>query len=267
MEMTEIVLLAGSAMLAGGINAVAGGGTLVTFPALLSMGVSGVVANASSTVALVIGTGGSMVGFRKLIPGIRQWLLRFLPISLLGGLVGSELLTRTNPAVFERWIPGLILFATLLFMVQGLVRRRQERMAARASEERISDPNLRRVRVWPLVIFQFFVALYGGYFGAGIGILMLASFGMMGMDHIHEMNALKNVLGSLINVVASVLFILTPGLVDWSRTGVMAVGALVGYYLGAHYSQRVPQGVVRKLIAVIGLSAFLVTAWQQFGGN
>lgn len=254
---TEILALTLSAMAAGAINAVAGGGTLLTFPALLSFGVPGVIANATSTVALVVGTGGSVFGFRRLLPAIRHWLWRFLPVSLAGGWLGSALLTRTKPEIFENSVPFLILFATVLFMVQGVVRR----LPLRVPHAGAPPP-----RVWPSIIFQFFVALYGGYFGAGIGILMLASFGFIGMHDIHEMNALKNVLGSLINVVAALVFLLSPGLVDWPRAAVMAAGALAGYYLGSHYSQKIPQPVVRRLITVIGLFAFALTAWRQFGG-
>ena len=255
MSPTEILVLALSAAAAGAINAVAGGGTLLTFPALLSFGVPGVIANATSTVALVIGTGGSVFGFRRLLPAIRHWLWRFLPVSLAGGGLGSVMMTRTKPEIFENIVPFLILFATVLFMVQGVVRRLPVREPG---------PGERAPRVWPSMVFQFFVALYGGYFGAGIGILMLASFGFMGMHNIHEMNALKNVLGSLINVVAALVFVLSPGLLDWPRAGVMALGAVAGYYLGSHYSQRIPQQLVRRGIAVIGLAAFAVTAWRQF---
>ncbi|QQL44341.1 sulfite exporter TauE/SafE family protein [Sulfuriroseicoccus oceanibius] len=251
MGVTEVCVLIVAGMIAGAVNAVAGGGTLLTFPVLLSFGVPAVVANATSTVALVIGTGGSVVGFRKLLPVIKQWLWRFVPVSLAGGWLGSELLTRTSNDAFARFVPYLILFATLLFLVQGAVGK----YAAAGAEG-----DERPMKVLPSVVFQFFVALYGGYFGAGIGILMLASLGFMGMRDIHEMNALKNVLGCLINVVAAIVFITAgEGLVDWARVGVMTVGAVTGYYLGAHFSQRIPRLMVRRMITGIGLLAFVVT--------
>ena len=117
--------------------------------------------------------------------------------------------------------------------------------------------------VWVAVGFQFAVAIYGGYFGAGIGILMLASLGFLGMADIHEMNALKNLLGSLINVVASLWFI-AAGIVDWSKAGVMTAGALAGYYLGAHFSQRIPQHQVRRIIMAVGLTISAVMFFKQF---
>jgi len=116
------------------------------------------------------------------------------------------------------------------------------------------------------IVFQFAVALYGGYFGAGIGILMLASLGFIGFTDIHEMNALKNLLSSLINAVATVWFI-GAGLIDWPKAGVMTVGALGGYFIGAHFSQRIPREWVRRSITGIGLAISIYTFWKQFGGS
>jgi uncharacterized membrane protein YfcA len=113
------------------------------------------------------------------------------------------------------------------------------------------------------VLFQFGVSVYGGYFGAGIGILMLATLGFIGLRDIHQMNALKNILGSLINVVAALLFV-TKGMVDWPKAGVMTVGAILGYYLGSHYSQKIPQVWVRRLVLVIGFSISVVTFYRQW---
>jgi uncharacterized membrane protein YfcA len=221
----EILVLAASAAAAGAINAVAGGGTLLTFPALLFFGTPALTANATSTLALVVGTGGSMFGFRRQIALMGPWLARFVPVSILGGWLGSLLLTRTQENTFARLVPFLILFATLLFLAQGAFRN-----LARM-EKRVAGPGHRGIGV--AMAFQFAVSVYGGYFGAGIGILMLASLGFFGLSDIHEMNALKNVLGSLINVVAAVWFMVS-GLIDWPRMAVMSVGALAGYYLGAH---------------------------------
>lgn len=253
MTVTEILTLSGAAMAAGAINAVAGGGTILTFPALLAVGTMPVVANATSTVALVIGTGGSVFGFRKHIPAIREWLWRFVPVSLAGGLIGSYLLTITDNRIFSHLVPFLILFATLLFMVQGLV--------ARMVKHSVEEPTPKKV--WPAVLFQFFVAIYGGYFGAGIGILMLATLGFIGLTDIHRMNALKNILGSLINVVAAVMFV-SKGMVEWSKVGVMTVGALIGYFVGAHYSQKIPQLWVRRIVLVIGFLISGITFYRQF---
>jgi uncharacterized membrane protein YfcA len=252
MSLTEIAGLALAAAAGGAINAVAGGGTLVTFPALLLFGVKPVVANATSTLALVIGTSGGIYGYRAHIEGVRTWLQRFLPICLAGGLLGAILLTLTSNQVFWKLVPFLILFATILFVAQGAFGRF-------AKEGRLGG----RRAIRGAMLFQFAVALYGGYFGAGAGILMLASFGFMGLAHIHQMNALKTILGSLINVVAAAWFI-GSGLIDWPRAGVMTAGAVLGYYLGSHYSQQISQKRVRQIITVIGFLLSVATFYQEF---
>src|SRR6267143_2132317 len=258
MSGTEIIALAAAAGAAGMINAVAGGGTLITFPMLLFCGTPPVTANATSTLALVFGTAGSVYGFRQQIAAVKLWLKRFLPVSLLGGLVGGILLTRTKEEVFEKMVPFLILFATIIFVAQGAFRR----FAGFADKsETATTPHHRAV--WASILFQFFVAVYGGYFGAGIGILMLASLGYLGLTNIHEMNALKTVLSSLINQVAAIYFIFA-GLIDWPKTAVMTAGALVGYFLGAHFSQRIPQQRVRQIITAVGFIISAMMFYKQF---
>ncbi len=162
---------------------------------------------------------------------IRPWLARFSLVSAVGGIIGAVLLTKTSDALFGKMVPFLILFATVLFVAQDAFRRFAKKKPAGSG-----GPGA----LWGAMVFQFLVAVYGGYFGAGIGILMLASLGFLGMTQIHEMNALKTVLGSLINAVATVWFI-WAGLIDWTKAGIMTAGALVGYYLAAHYSQRISQ--------------------------
>lgn len=258
MSPTEILTLAAVSALAGVINAVAGGGTILTFPALLAFGTPPIVANATSTMALLVGTAGSVVGFRRHLAAVRPWLVRFLPVSLVGGWLGSYLLTRTEDRIFSRLVPFLILFATLLFLSQGLVRRL---LLPVASDD--APRPLRRGALWGAVGFQFLVSIYGGYFGAGIGILMLATLGFLGLRNIHEMNTLKTVLGSLINLVAS-LWLMGAGLVHWPKAAVMALGAVSGYYLGAHYSQRIPQAYVRHVITGVGFVLSAATFYHEF---
>src|SRR2546423_5073902 len=231
MSWTEAVGLTLAAAAGGAINAVAGGGTLVTFPTLLFFGTPSIEANATSTLALVIGTAGSIFGFRRHFPAVRPFLWRFVPISIIGSIAGAICLTHTQERVFSRLVPFLILFATILFLSQGLIRKF-------LPFGKLDDNPTAHHALWGPVFFQLAVALYGGYFGAGIGILMLASLGFVGLSHIHEMNALKTVLGSLINLVAAVVFIFA-GLVSWPKAGLMTVGAVAGYYLGAHYAQRI----------------------------
>ncbi len=252
----EIAGLALAAAGGGAINAVAGGGTLVTFPTLLFFRTPPTVANATSTLALVIGTSGGIYGYRQHLEPVMQWLWRFVPVSLLGGLIGSYLLTRTSDKTFSKLVPFLILFATVLFLAQGAFRR------LAPNEDKQATPHSGKA-IWGAVAFQFAVAVYGGYFGAGIGILMLASLGFIGLRHIHEMNTLKTILGSLINVVAAVWFIIA-GLIDWPKAGVMTLGAVIGYYLGSHYAQKISQRRVRQLITAIGFILSAVTFYQEF---
>ena len=256
MSLTELLGLMIAASAGGAINAVAGGGTLVTFPALLFFGTPPIIANATSTLALVIGTSGGIYGYRRHLAPVRPWLWRFAPVSILGGLLGALLLTRTNDETFSKLVPFLILFATLLFLAQGAFRRL-------ASLETRAAPAGTHRAIWSAILFQLAVAIYGGYFGAGIGILMLASLGFIGLTNIHQMNTLKTILNSLINVVAAGWFI-CAGLIHWPKAGVMTVGALLGYFLGSHYSQRIPQQRVRHIITAIGFLLSAVTFYQQF---
>jgi uncharacterized membrane protein YfcA len=253
MPLTETIGLMLAAAAAGAINAVAGGGTIITFPALLFFGTSSKIANATSTMALVIGTSGSIYSYRGHWPVIKPWLSRFVPVSIVGGVIGAALLNMTSEKVFDKLVPFLIFFATVLFLSQGMLRR-VINLEAESGHPRA---------ILGAILFQFAVALYGGYFGAGIGILMLASLGFIGMDSIHEMNALKNLLGSLINLVAALWF-LFAGLVNWQKAGVMTIGALAGYFLGAHYSQRISQQRVRQIITAIGFVLSAITFYREF---
>lgn len=250
MSLLEFLTLAAVGCTSGAINAVAGGGTLLTFPVLLMLGTPPVLANATSTVGLVIGTAGSIVGFRGHLKAIRAQLMQFIPICLIGAAIGSWLLTQTSDDQFSKIIPFLVLFATVLFCLQGFLRK--------------SATEPRSKALWFSIALQLPVAIYGAFFGAGIGILMLASFGFMGMTDIHEMNALKNVLGSLINVIAAVWFIVV-GMVNWPQALALTAGALIGYYLGAHFSQRISRERVRHLITAIGLVISALMFWKQFG--
>jgi len=256
MSATEILGLIIAAAAGGAINAVAGGGTLVTFPALLVFGTPPIIANATSTLALVIGTSGGIYGYRKHLDPIRPWLWRFAPVSAIGGLIGAVLLTCTSNKTFSKLVPFLILFATVLFLVQGTFRR-VAKLGTEASREG------RHPAVGGAILFQLAMAIYGGYFGAGIGILMLASLGIIGLSDIHEMNTLKTILASLINLIAAVWFILA-GLVHWPKAGVMTAGALLGYFLGSHYAQRIPQQRVRQIITLIGFLISAATFYQEF---
>ncbi len=255
MPLLEVLALLLASAAAGAINAVAGGGTLVTFPTLLFFGTPPIIANATSTVALVIGTSGSIYGYRQHLPAVKPWLWRFAPISIVGGLIGAVLLTFTSNKTFSKLVPFLILFATILFLAQGILRRLWQPGG--------QSHRPRHFAFWLPLLFQLAVAIYGGYFGAGIGILMLACLGFIGHGDIYEMNTLKTILSSLINVVAAAWFIFA-GLIQWKKAGVMIFGALAGYYLGSHYSQRIPQTRVRQLITAIGFILSAVIFYKEF---
>lgn len=254
----EIVGLAGAAMVAGAMNAVAGGGTLVTFPTLLYYGTSPVIANATSTLALLIGTAGSVFGYREHVGKVMPWLKTFIPVSIVGGLMGSALLTHTSERTFSKLVPFLILFATLLFLAQGFFKRFAGSSLSSSDSPTASAPSY-QAALW----FQLAVAIYGGYFGAGIGILMLASLAFLGLQHIHEMNTIKTVLGSLINLVATVWFI-AAGLIEWPKAGVMTIGAVLGYYLGSRFAQSISQQAVRWIVTSVGFGISAVTFYKEF---
>lgn len=246
MTITQALLLFGAAGLAGMINSVAGGGTLLTFPALYWAGNSAIVANATSTVALVPGAWGSMWGYRsQLHQTPRKFFVLLIP-SLIGGIIGAVLLKLTPPLVFDRMVPFLILGTTVLFMLQEPAQR-----WLRTSELTHHPATLK----WIILasVYQFLVAVYGGYFGAGIGILMLAALGFMGLTNIHQMNGLKNIFGSSINVVAAAYFIYA-GLVNWQAALVMMAGAIIGGYGAAGMAQRLGQKFVRRAVIVIGFA-------------
>jgi uncharacterized protein len=236
------------------MNAVAGGGTLVTFPALVALGVPPITANATSTVALWPGTMTSMWGYRAELRGARRWAIAFAVPSLLGGVIGALLLLVTPEKRFEQIVPWLILGATALFMLQApLLRRLREASPQRSVA--LPDGTLRPPAT-PFLLYQFLVGVYGGYFGAGAGILMLAALGLMGLTNIHQMNGLKNWGGGVMNLVAVAVFTVS-GIVNWPVALAMAVGATIGGVGGSLLAQRVGQVWVRRAIVIIGLGSGL----------
>lgn len=250
MDAIRLLLVVMAAAIGGAINAIAGGGTLVTFPALIGLGVPAIVANATSTVALWPGAIGSMYGYRHELAGVRAWAVRFAVPSLFGGLLGALLLLRTPGERFDQIVPWLVLGATLLFVVQ---RPLMASLRKRGADGPPVDPASQPPGL-TLLLFQFGIAVYGGYFGAGIGILMLAALGFMGFTNIHRMNGLKNWGGLCINVTAAVTFALM-GLVNWPVAVAMAIGSTLGGYAGSRLAQRVSQESVRLTVIVIGFAA------------
>jgi uncharacterized membrane protein YfcA len=237
-----------AAFIGGMVNSVAGGGTLLTFPALVWIGVDPIQANVTSTVALWPGSLSAMYGFRRELGDSRRWMLLLAPVSVVGGLVGAFLLLRTPSRVFASIVPYLILFATILFAAQEPITRRLQ--ANKGSETRRGSGA--RWWIWAM-LFQFAVAVYGGYFGAGIGILMLAALGLLGLTDIHQMNGLKNFFAVCINLVAASYFVLR-GSVDWPYAAVMIVGAIAGGYGGAGLARKLGRRFVRRAVVAIGLA-------------
>jgi uncharacterized membrane protein YfcA len=238
-----------AALLAGAVNSIAGGGTLLSFPALVWIGRPPIMANATNALALWPGSLAGVVGFRDELKLVHRWLLLLTIPSILGAALGAWLLLRTAEQTFVRLVPFLILGATLLLAAQELVTRLLGRLA-RAHEE----PTARPTAGWVTFVFtfQFAVSVYGGYFGAGMGILMLAALGLIGLTDLHQMNGLKNLLAICINGIAAVYFAIT-GAVRWDDAAVMAVAAVIGGYSGARVAKRLGQTFVRYAVVAIGV--------------
>ncbi len=254
MTLAEAALLALSAAAAGAINAVAGGGTLISFPAAVAVGMSPLVANATNAVALTPGSIASAFGYRRELAQDRRVLRLFLPAAALGGAIGSVLLLVTPQRLFDAIVPALVLFATALLLYQNLRKKKPEGEAA----------------AWDLperpvvaVLMQLAVGVYGGYFGAGMGIMMLAILDRIGGTNIHRMNGVKSVLGAAINAVAAVAFVIA-GAIDYRAAGVMAVGAVLGGLLGAAGARRVKPQTVRWGVVAIGFALSAALAYRRW---
>jgi hypothetical protein len=232
-----------AAFVAGAINSVAGGGTLVSFPILIWLGLPSIVANATSTVAIWPGSLGGMLGFRRELRGMEPRMYALVVPSLIGGIAGAMLLRVTPTSVFDRLVPLLILFATGLFMAQDAVQRLLKISSGRKTGSQWLAGAL---------AFQLLVALYGGYFGAGLGIMMLAALSIIGLSDIHQMNALKNLLALCINGVAAIYFV-SKGMVYWPDVIVMVVGAIAGGLGGAGVAKRLGRVAVRRVVIAVGL--------------
>ncbi|MBP1628219.1 MAG: hypothetical protein H6Q00_2694 [Holophagaceae bacterium] len=240
-----LLFAASAAFLAGAINSVAGGGTLITFPVLLFLGLPPIVANATSTVAIWPGSLGSIWGFRREL-GRTDRTLRWLVLpSLLGGGIGALLLRHTSSKVFEHLVPVLILFATTLFMVQGPIQRR---LALHSGE----GSGLRGAKLALALAFQLLFGIYGGYFGAGVSIIMLSALGIFGLTDILEMSALTSLFSFCINGTAILIFI-AAGLVRWPFVLAMALCAVAGGYGAAGLARRIGRPTVRRFVIAVGL--------------
>jgi uncharacterized membrane protein YfcA len=238
------ILAAGVA--AGGINALVGSGTLVTFSTLVTLGVPPLTANVSNTVGLVAGSVAGSLGYRSELAQQRDRLVRYVPVSLAGGLAGAALLLVLPSSAFDAVVPVLVALGVLLVAIQPYLSRR---LAVSHDAHPVGGPV-----AWVAV---FAVGVYGGYFGAAQGILLIAVLGILVDAHLHRMNALKNVLVALVNGIAAAVFIvLAP--VDWGIALVLLVGSSVGGYLAGRHGRNVSPAVLRTFIIVVGVIALVV---------
>ena len=252
MHWNHTLLLFTAALVAGGLNAVAGGGSFLTFPSLIFTGVPPIPANATNTVALWPGAVASIFGFRQQYRGVEFKLLaEFIAVSFVGGAVGAQLLLHTPQHTFSKMIPWLMLAATLIFTFG--------RKAIRATRGEQGHHMSRPLAL----LLQLVVSVYGGFFGAGMGILMLAILTIMGYEHIHKMNALTSIFATAVNGVALVTFIVAR-IVWWPQALLMLLGAVIGGYWSAHYSQKVDPKYVRAFVILVGSSMTTYFFWKYF---
>lgn len=249
MDITQAALVGAGAFLAGGMNAVAGGGTFFSFPALLAAGVPPVTANASNTVGLCPASLVSAWAYRREAMRHGRWAILLIIVSFLGGIAGGLLLLATTNAAFSKLIPWLLLVATALFAFSGqvskLVKWAKGRMGADAHTRNPGGPGG--------ALFQLIVAIYGGFFGAGMGILTLAALSIQGFEDIQEINALKNLTSGVNYFVSSATFIIA-GAISWPHTLIMLVTAMAGGYAGAQFARRLPAIWLRRLVVGVGSS-------------
>jgi len=254
-HLTDLLLII-AALLGGAMNSVAGGGTFFAFPALVFAGITPVIANATCTVALFPGMMASVFAYLSELRIDRRTMLVLIAMSLLGGTLGAVLLLYTPDNTFAAMVPWLLLAATVLFTVSRKVTLWLRKGAV------LEDVDLgHSSRIVVVAMVQFIISIYGGYFGAGMGILMLAMLGLAGMHHIHRMNALKTVMATAINAAAFAIFVFS-GVIAWREGVMMMVAATAGGYLGAYYAKKLPPEPVRKFVIVV---AWVLTAYFFIG--
>lgn len=245
MSFGEIVAIACAGLAAGTINAVVGSGTLITFPVLLAFGYAPVTANVSNTIGLVPGALSGAVGYRRELAGQRRRAIRLGTSSVLGGVTGAVLLLVLPASAFEAIVPVFIALALILVVLQPRIR---DHLAKR----RIDAIHERGIVV---ALSIYLTGVYGGYFGAAQGILVLGILGVTLAQDLHRTNALKNVLAGLTNGVAAVYFMLAAPHVDWAPAAIIAATSILGAQLGARYGRRLPPTALRALIVVVGITA------------
>jgi uncharacterized membrane protein YfcA len=258
MGITEAVLLLGAGFISGLLNSVAGGGSFVAFPALIMVGLLPIQANATATLAVWPGTFATMFAYRKELATHTKKLPLFIFLSVFGGLIGALILLHISNSTFANLVPYLLLAATVLFTFRTHIFACISKIAPSYNE-------ISKSKTYSIVMILLFVAIaiYGGFFGAGMGILLLALFGLMGMKNLHEMNALRSCSGLCANSIAIVLFA-TSGIIMWKQALIMAVGGVIGGYGGAYYALRLPQSWSRAAVIIIAWSMTAYFFWKQY---
>ncbi|MGH9433469.1 MAG: sulfite exporter TauE/SafE family protein [Terriglobia bacterium] len=254
MTFPDAILLFLAAVMAGALNSVAGGGTFFSFPALLFTGAPAIAANATSTVAVWPGSMASAFAYRSCTPRSARVLVPLIVASFAGGLLGAGLLLHTPQDTFLRIIPFLFLAATLLFAIG---KRMSKAIGSHGKQE--ARPS------WTLVggvsLVQFIISIYGGFFGGGMGILMLAFLTLLPLGDIHATNAVKALLATATNGVAIIAFVVAQ-IVLWPQAVLMLVGAVLGGYGGAHYAQKIKPSLVRGFVIAVGFSMSAYFLWR-----
>jgi len=242
----EIVAIALAGLAAGAINTVVGSGTLITFPVLLAFGYAPVTANVSNTVGLVPGSVSGAIGYRRELAGQRQRAMRLGTMSLLGGVTGAVLLLLLPASVFKAIVPLFIAIALVLVVLQPRLK------------QLLADRRIETVHESGAVVALavYLTGVYGGYFGAAQGILLLGILGVTLSQDLHRTNALKNVLAGLTNGVAAIYFMLAAH-VDWGPAGIIAGASIAGAQLGARYGRRMTPAALRAIVVVVGVSAIV----------
>ncbi len=259
MHVAHGTILFFAALVAGAINSVAGGGSFVSFPTLLFVGIPPISANATNTVALWPGQPASVWAYRQEFRSLPRKVLVPLTITgIIGGFLGAYVLLITPPTTFMKLVPWLLLIATLIFMSSGRISRWVKQRAEQGEHQEFATGRG--------ILLQTFIAFYLGYFGAGAGILILAMLALLGMDHIHTMNALKAWLTTVSNGVAMVLFAVSPHVVYWPQAILMIIGAILGGYFGAYFARRTKPEYVRAIVIVIGFGLSAYFFWRQMAG-
>lgn len=250
----EMLAVAAAGFAAGGINAVVGSGTLVSFPVLLAVGLPPVPATISNSIGLVAGNLSGSIGYRRELAGQRSLLLRLIPASVLGALTGAFLLLHLPASAFETIVPVLIALAVVLVAVQPAVQR-----AVSARRTTAGPPVVGRGRLAALFAGAYLTGTYGGYFAASQGVLQIGIFGLLLHERLQRLNALKNVLTLTVNAVAAGAYVVVaPDRIDWWAAGLLAAGALVGGAVSSRYGRRLPAAVLRTAIVGLGLVAIAV---------